>query len=358
MRILIVKTSSLGDIIQAFPVLNDLASRFPEASIDWVVEESISAVVSSHPLIHRAISIPLVQLKKRPFSLESWASIWSSLKELRKEPYQLVFDLQGNCKSGILTFLSRGTKKVGYHLNSVREWPNVLATHARFAVPKEMNIRKQHLSLLQQFFRDKSKKAVEGVRFKIELQELKAIEKVLSRPELQSSLKVMVCPGSKWINKQLPLETLIALLLPVREKYQASFLLVWGSNEEKQYCETIQSRLNECSTIADRMSISTWQYLMNEMALIIAMDSSALHLCGTTSVPSFSVFGPTSSVIFKPMGDQHFAFQGTCPYGRKFHKQCPILRSCETGACVRGLSAEKLFLAFTQWWEAHLRQCQ
>ena len=100
------------------------------------------------------------------------------------------------------------------------------------------------------------------------------------------------------------------------------------------------------SVVVDRLPLPTWQNLMDEVDLVIAVDSSALHLCGTTSTPSFSIFGPTSQRVFKPMGERHFAVQGSCPYGRTFEKQCPVLRSCPTGACIKELTVEELFEAF------------
>ena len=349
LRILIVKTSSLGDIVQSFPVLNYLHRRFPHAAIDWAIEESLASVAASHPLIRRAISVDVKGMKKNWTRLNSWKRLFSSLRSLRKENYELIFDLQGNSKSGAITWLSRGRVKVGFGPKSVREWPNLLGTGVQFEVPREINIRLQHLRLVQQFFQDSSPVEIEGVRFKIDEIERFKLERVLEK--IKSPFKVMVCPGSKWANKQIPLETLISVLDRMVPKFDASFLLIWGSEEERIYCEKIKSRFGERSFLIDRLPLATWQNLMNEVDLVVAVDSSALHLCGTTSTPSFSVFGPTASEIFKPIGSRHFAINGKCPYGRTFPKSCPILRTCPTGACIRELTAEEIFLSFYNWWK-------
>lgn len=309
MKILIVKTSSLGDIIQCFPVLNYLHQIFPNVQIDWVVEDHFANVVHSQPLVHKAIS-------------KKWSAI-------RKESYDYLFDLQGNCKSGWITLIARANIKVGFDFSSVREWPNIFATHIRFAPPKNSNIRLQYLSILEQFFQKKMKR--------------------LSMKRRSSSGKyVMVCPGSKWVNKQLKEETLRSFLQSLYEKYQMQFLFVWGTEDEKRYCEQVMLPGNEI--LPKRLELHEWKNLMNEMKLVIAVDSSALHLCGTTSTPSFSIFGPTKAEVFKPFGKQHFAFQGKCPYERSFQKQCPILRTCSTGACIRDIQTEELVQAFSAWW--------
>lgn len=314
MKILIVKTSSLGDIIQCFPVLHYLHQIHPNVEIDWIVEEPFAPIVQVHPLVKRVI------VKK-----------FSSYHDLRKTHYQYVFDLQGNCKSGLITFLAKANKKIGFSFSSAREWPNILATCTRFSVRKDINIRLQYLSVFEQFFQKKAVNLLESYSLKSKLKQ------------------VMVAPGSKWSNKQLKKETLQAFLTSLEKKYDMCFLFVWGSKEEKEFCEEI--KLTNKTILPSRLPIPEWQALMSEMDLVIAVDSSALHLCGTTKTPSFSVFGPTSAAVFKPLGDPHYAIQGKCPYGRVFLKQCPILRTCPTGACIKDISSDELLEQFSSWWE-------
>lgn len=354
-KILIVKTSSLGDIIQTFPILSYLHRRFPNGSIDWAVEESLASVPAAHPLVRRTFSFDIKGLKKKWFSPDAWSKLFHAFRNLRKETYHYIFDLQGNCKSGVITFCSRGGIKVGLGLRSVREWPNVLATQVRIEISKEMNIRYQHLHLMQQFFKDEELVQIEGVRFKITSSEQQHLDAILNRIELKAPYKIMICPGSKWRNKQIPLDTLALLMRRIQEKLEASFLLVWGDEAEKDYCLGIQKQFLNNSLLIDRLSLACWQNLMSEVNLVLAVDSSALHLCGTTSTPSFSIFGPSSSQVFKPIGQRHCAIQGTCPYHRTFAKTCPILRSCPTGACIRELTAEEIYSVFIRWFEAEIR---
>jgi len=374
MFILIVKTSSLGDIIQAFSVLDDLHRRFPFVAIDWAVEAPFYPIVAAHPLVRRAISL---DIKKRK-------NLWSGMRELRREKYDLVFDLQGNCKSGAITLLSRGKVKVGYSFSTVREWPNVLATDIRFKVSRHQNIRTFYLALMECYFQtprglsknkmkhfDSARQsqiegfrpergnlslcgkgdeegrfgkvaAIRGVRFHIKPEEKEKISRILVK--LPSKLRIMVCPGSQWVNKQLRPQTWIAFLQKIEQAYPVSFLLIWGNEAERTLCEELAARL-KAAFVVDKLPLPTWQNLMDEVDLVIAVDSSALHLCGTTSTPSFSIFGPTSLQVFKPFGQRHFAIQGRCPYKQEFEKQCPLLRSCPTGACIKELTAEALFEA-------------
>lgn len=345
MRIVIVKTSALGDIVQAFDVLDYLHARFPDAQIDWIVEESLASLVSAHPLIRRTIPLNMRGLKKIG---RSWIKIFSQIKNLRSESYDLLFDLQGNCKSGIVSFLCRAKSKIGFGWKSVRERPNMLAMDIRIDVPKQMNIRLHYLQLIQKYFSDESSVQVDGVRFHISEQEKNGVAAIVSKAKT-APMKIMVCPGSKWANKQLSLESLAGFLRKIKADFNPSFFLMWGAESEKALCDQLQTHLSD-SFVIDRLPIPAWQNLMNEMDLVIAVDSSALHLCGTTKTPSFSLFGPTSPVIFKPLGPRHFALQGSCPYNRVFPKACPALRTCPTGACLKSLTPDQLYTPFISWW--------
>ena len=349
--ILIVKTSSLGDIIQSFPVLQFLHEKCPGVRIDWVVEEAFASMVAAHPLIHKAIALDLRGFKKTG----NFRKLLQEIQSLREQSYDCVFDLQKNTKSGFITALARCPMKVGFGWRSVREWPNVLATHQRFEIPMGKNIQSQYLELMQKFFGDEDFERT-GVALKISASEQDLVANIQRAPELSRSVKIMVCPGSRWRNKQLPPETMSKFLAKIDQALDASFVFVGGDLESQEYCQQMRCQFVRNSVVVDNVSVPAWQNLMQRMELVIAVDSAALHLCGTTDTPSFSLFGPTAPKVFKPMGQKHFAMQGVCPYGRTFIKQCPVLRSCLTGSCIRSLDADVVFQAFWGWWQA-LRAC-
>jgi len=336
--ILIVKTSSLGDIVQSFHILSFIHQIFPKAKIDWIVEKKFFSIVAAHPLINRAILID----REKPFF---------SFFQFRKKSYDFLFDLQGNSKSGLITFFAKANIKIGFSSQSVREWPNILSTHFRFHVPKEINIRLQYLSLISQFYEVPVISETNKVLFKMSHEEIYFFNQMMKDEIFTSRIKIMVCPGSQWKNKQVSLQTMSAFLFSLQKKLGASFLLMWGNEQEKQFCQEIQDLFPDNSKIIDKLSFSMWQNLMSQMDLVVAVDSSALHLCGMTHTPSFSIFGPTSPEIFKPIGNQHFSFQGACPYGKTFHKRCPILRSCSTGGCIKNICPDELFSSFSKWWD-------
>src|SRR5487761_2526081 len=101
MRILLVKTSSLGDVVHNLPVASDLRARFPEAGIDWVVEEAYADIPRLHPAISRVIPVALRRGRRSLLSAASWREMAAFRRELRSQAYDLVLDSQGLIKSGL-----------------------------------------------------------------------------------------------------------------------------------------------------------------------------------------------------------------------------------------------------------------
>lgn len=346
MEILIVKTSAIGDVVQAFSTLNYLLKKFPHAKIDWVVEKSASALVLFHPQIRETLILDTKSWRKNLFGKTTHEEMRLFTKQLRSKRYDLLIDLQGNCKSALVALLARAKAKVGFSWKSLAEKPNYLATTHRYFPPDHLSSRAKNLFLAQSFFNDFSTLVPTTLDLKISPEEqsrLKAILSTLSTPRL------MVCAGSKWKNKQLGEETLLALLKMIYGKFVPTFLFIWSNEDEKKSADRLAAHFPGSITLGD-LSLNLWQALMARVEGVLAVDSSALHLCGTTKTPSFSIFGPSSSSFYKPEGKRHVAVQGSCPYGKTFHKRCPILRTCTTGACIRALKAEDLFEQFKRWW--------
>lgn len=344
MNILIVKTSSLGDIIHAFDAINYLKNQFPQSTIDFVVEKPFADLVLNHPSINRVIQVNTREWRKS-FS-KAFYGIRSLRNDLRQKEYDVCFDLQCNMKSGFIVLQVRAKEKVGYGFKTAIEWPNCLFNRIRFNPSKDCNVRDENLYLVKEYFKSKEKIAVSDLKLTITTAEKETIESILRNPIISNKPKVLVCPGSIWKNKQITPDAMKVFLNKLQEHLQCSFILAWGSSKEKEYVEDIKEIFPETSIILEKLSLPCLQNLMSEIQLVIAMDSLPLHLAGTTKVSTFSFFGPSSSFKFMPMGDHHKAFQGTCPYGRTISRRCPVIRTCKTGACLRSVSGDELFNSY------------
>lgn len=304
MKLLIVKTSALGDIIHTFPVLAYLRQKFPKAQIDWVVEKRNAELLEAHPEIDHVLTI---ESKKWPKTLFA--------AHLRKDRYDVVFDLQGNCKSAAVLAQVRAKKRVGFGRKSVAEWPNLLLTSTKINPPKERNIRDDYLAVVQGYYKDNTPFVSPPVE-------------LISDPIDVKKEACLVCPGAAWPNKRLGDAQLIHAL----KQTEGPFLFAWGTDEERIRAAKLAAAVE--GDVLPKLSLPKLQNVMRQCRLVIAMDSLPLHLCGTTHTPSLSFFGPSMASKYAPLGDHHMTVQGMCPYGLTFEKRCPRLRTCQTGRCL------------------------
>ena len=377
MRILIVKTSALGDIIQVFPVVEFLKKHFPKSEIHFVVLEENKELPLAHPLIDKVVI----------FSRKSiWFSFLSSLffgktlsnifskfffnfpgfsngfSVLGKEVYDVVFDLQGNLRSGLITFLAKSPKKVGFGKHSVPEWPNFFFTNLHYEVNKKSNIRAQYLSIVQKYF----KLFLEPFELfpkrllKLNAQERKQKEEEKDlfrrktegeqneKPVLKKRKSILIAPFSKWQSKSLDFDFLVSFLKKIEKKYQPLFLFLQGSEAERKKSLLLASHFGSQAVVLDKMSLPLLQHVMEEVDLVIGMDSCPLHLAMLAKRPTVGFFGPTTASVYGAGNDEgHFlAFGGQCLLKLSFDKRCKPLRNCPQ-RCIDQHNQEELFERFS-----------
>lgn len=136
MRILLIKTSSLGDVIHNLPVVADIRSRFPAAAIDWAVEEALVEIPRLHPGVRRVLPVAWRRWRRSMLAQDSWRALRSMRAALREEPYDFVIDSQGLLKSALLARMARG-RRCGYDAASAREPLAAAFYDATFAVPTD-----------------------------------------------------------------------------------------------------------------------------------------------------------------------------------------------------------------------------
>ncbi|HXF29247.1 MAG TPA: glycosyltransferase family 9 protein, partial [Chlamydiales bacterium] len=285
-------------------------------------------------LVTRVIAI---DLKK-----SSWGELFASFKELRKERYDVVFDLQGNTKTALVTLWARAKDKVGFGFKTAPERINIIATTHQYNPPKGQNIRDDYLFLATSYYKDTAPLS-EAVNFPLSQAEKVIFDEMMSKVHRPLWL---ICPHTAWPNKQLSQVTLHGFLEKITARYHPTFMFLSGNDTEKTISESLVSQFHSAHLL-HKPSFSLLQQIMRQAQLVISMDSFPLHLAATTNTPTYSIFGPSSSRKYAPQGSDHRAFQGSCPYGVKdFEKRCPKLRTCPTGACMKELSADDIFNHF------------
>lgn len=338
MRVLIVKTSSLGDIIQTLPVLEYLHAL--QATVDWIVEAPFAPLLTAHPYLSHCWTVETKRWRRAPLAPKTWEAFRSLRAALRTQLYEVAFDLQGNLKSGLLLSQCRAHVKVGFEKSALPEWPNLLFTHLRFRPPPGYSRREDYLYMVKNFF----KKEAWAPPALLKTTEA---ERAFVESTLEGGEWVGVAPFSAWPSKMVGDAALSALLKRVADR-GVRFLFLSGSSQEKEAAERLASRFS--GRAVEALSLPALQYLLSRLSFLIAMDSLPLHLCATTSTPTFALFGPSRTESYNPSGMRHGAFQAPCPYDMRFERRCPRLRSC-AAPCLKACDVTALLERFERWIE-------
>lgn len=340
---LIVKTSSIGDILHTFDTLSYLKEKHKVDRIDWVVEKPFARLVSSHPYVSNAIIVDTKLWRRNPLSGDSLKQIRDVRNLLRTVSYDAVFDLQGNSKSALFTLWSNSRFKVGYSWNCVPEKTNWFVTYKKISVPLEDNVRKRYLSLVQGFFGDLQEFVPTPTSLKV--------EPVFTLPMKKDGVAIAVCFSSNWSNKRVDEDALVYLCHRLLEIHSCSFYFIWGNEVEKKIAERLADKIPSGAQAVGGLGLPELQMFLSSVDGVIAMDSAPLHLAALTSTPTFSFFGPSKLSVYKPLGDSHHGVQGNCPYGVTFTYRCPKLRSCDTGACIRPANLNRFADPLVEWFK-------
>jgi len=128
-RILIVKLSAMGDVVHALPAVTYLREAAPKAEIHWAVDTRFAELLEGNPGIAKVVSLPIREWKERPGSRAAWREAIDAAGALRGGKYDLAIDLQGNIKSGVVTYLSGAPLRYGFPREAARERQNLWFTN-------------------------------------------------------------------------------------------------------------------------------------------------------------------------------------------------------------------------------------
>jgi heptosyltransferase-1 len=318
----------LGDVIHALPVLPYLESVDPHMEIDWIVEEPFATLLESHPLIRRVHRIH-TKLWRKPGELGTqWRAITGLLRSLRKERYQKVLDLQGNSKSGLLTFLCGAPLRYGFDARAVKEWPNLLATNRRVALGRfDHHITDRSLRIAESAFPGGVRPNPAGPIFSLP-DGAEPVSYSLSRQDLPRPKTIVFHPGASWPTKMWALEHWQELARQVVKKLGADILLTWGNAFELEACRAIQRAAGGRATIWPRCNLPELAALLNRVAAMVGGDTGPLHLAAALGTPTVSLFRVTDCSRNGPRGIRHRCLQAPLQCSPCLKKNCSLDDPC------------------------------
>ncbi len=328
MRILIIKTSSLGDIIHALPVLEYLRQAEPSATIDWVVDEAFADLLSGNPLIDRLLLVAFRRWKKKPFARQTWQEVVAFVKELRQQHYDLIFDLQGNLKSGLVCAFSRAPVKIGFSRQHQQEWLNGLFTSRKVSfLPSDKNAAQRYLRIVSSPF-SLPLESIEPrsdihTSFDDDAYAQQVVELALGYP------LILFHNGTTWTTKLWHADGWKQLADAVLLHYpQTVILLSWGTAEEHLLAEEIAAHLDNRSVLLGKMSLKQFVAVLKRVDLVVGGDTGPIHLAAAVGTPTVSFYRSTDGSLNGPLGRQHLIVQSPLSCTRCLRKACDRDEEC------------------------------
>jgi heptosyltransferase-1 len=288
MNILIIKTSSLGDVVHMLPAITDAAKHIPNINIDWVVEESFQAIPKWHPAVNHVFPVAIRRWRKKIARKETWQEIKTFKQQLQQHQYDVIIDAQGLLKSALITTKAKkwcGGTSIGYNKQSIRE-----PLAARF-YEKVANISYQQHAIL----RNRLLLAY-ALNIKPDLAQLDYGLSNTQFPPIKHTLAspYIVClHGTSKVEKEWSESNWSALVKKMTKKGIACFF-PWGNDREQARALRI-AETNNHAQVLPKCNLETLASILQNAQLVVGMDTGLMHIAaalGKTGIGLYPVTKP------------------------------------------------------------------
>ncbi|MBA1276614.1 MULTISPECIES: lipopolysaccharide heptosyltransferase I [Pseudomonadaceae] len=279
MRVLLIKTSSLGDVVHTLPAVTDAQRAVPGIQFDWVVEEGFAEIPAWHPAVAQVIPVAIRRWRKQPLqTLRSgeWRRFKARLREAR---YDLVIDAQGLLKSAWMTRYVKAPI-AGLDRDSAREPLASRFYDRRYAVPRDQHALERVRQLFAQSL---------GYPVPETIADYGLDRNQLATPGEAPYL--LFLHGTTWPSKHWP-EQYWRELAERMSEFGWAIRLPWGNADEKARAERIADGLAGVSVLP-RLNLGGIAKVVAGARACVAVDTGLGHLAAALDVPSISLYGPT-----------------------------------------------------------------
>lgn len=284
-QILIVKTSSLGDVIHHLPVLADILMHRPEVRFDWVVEEGFTGIPALHPTVDRVIPVAMRRWRRALLSRATWHEIAACRALLQAMPYDLIIDAQGLLKSAIIARQARGVVH-GQDRASAREPLAAAFYDVRHAVSRGQHAvaRNRQLAALSLGYALPDTPPDYGIR---------APQRPL--PQALPEAYLVGLHASSRDSKRWPDAHWVALSRALAEQGLA-LLLPWGTHEERARAEQICAAAPN-ALVLPRLSLAELATLLAGAVAAVGVDTGLVHLAAALGVTTVAIYTDTDPAL-------------------------------------------------------------
>ncbi|GAB4151092.1 MAG: lipopolysaccharide heptosyltransferase I [Planctomycetaceae bacterium] len=342
-RICLIKPSALGDVVQTLPLLPVLKERFPQAEISWVIHHGLRELLEGHPQIDHLISY---------HRHGSWRGCWQLFGELRSRKFDMVLDLQGLLRTGLMTWATASPLRIG--LESSREGAGyachfLLRDTGRF-VPAHLRYWRvaEALGLANR---------TRETHIAISRNDDDWAAQIL---QTNGSPILAVNPGARWATKRWPIEHFAAIAAKAARHFGFSIVILGGSDEtvlasQLEHLLTRFVRNARVENLAGKTSLKQLAAVLRHSDVVLTNDSGPMHLAAGLGTPVLGIFTCTDPVRSGPPGDRHELVTTQLSCANCYKKQCRY-RGRKKMACLEEITVERVWQRFAALVTRHAQQ--
>lgn len=330
MKILIIRRSALGDTIHTLPTAKAIRDKYPDAQIDWVVEDKAAMFVVNNPLLDK---VYIINKKK-----DNIIDFFRLIGEIRKEKYDIVLDTQQLLKSAVIMGLSGGKRKIA--LSDGREFSGFFANEIIKTNRKQFDINyhvvKRNLEMAGylgcntdniQFVLPESSDDVKN-----------RVKNLLAT--LDPNLKtIVICPETTWANKHW---TVAGWQNIIKEFCGKVNIVYTGTLNDNGLCEAILSKFEKDNIInlRGKTNLQELAEVFRYSNVVVSPDSGSAHIAWAVDKPAvITLFFATSGLRTAPFGDKYFYVQAECECSPCMKKRC---KNLDANKCLELINSQKI----------------
>lgn len=332
-NILIIKMSSLGDILHTLPFAAALRKRYPQAKISWLVHPQFAGFVPDKPVIDEVLYFDKVKFKKMGL-LDKIKYFFSMRSMLHSKHFDLVIDMQGLFKSAVLAAISGCSNRIGYC--EMREGSGFIS-RAICGSHSKGHVIERYLDVARYLGAD-----VEKVDFPMPdlTSESRSVQKKLAEQNVTGDYVVFV-PGARWQTKEWPVEHYTELARMILA--EGMQVVLAGGPDDLDKGNKIKELCPEAANLIGQTSLRELAAIIKGCAVYISADTGPLHFAAALKKPLVAMYGPTKADRTGPYGSD----KASVLLSPAACAGC-LKKSCNNWHCMHDITPEMVYKAYKE----------
>ncbi len=315
-NLLIIKPSSLGDIVMALPALTALRKSFPDAKITWLIRPEFATLLKNHPHVTAISIFDRKLLGKAWFHPRAFVSLLSFIRRLRRSKFDAVIDLQGLFRTASLAWLSGCKKRFG--MADAREFAHIFYTCKVARDPDCMHMVDYYLKIVQAITGSKTRARFV---FPHDPDAVDSVSTLLKINDIKTDNYAVFIPGSAHSDKCWPTRRFAALADRISSHFHLS-IAATGTESENDTVETLKNLANvPIANLAGKTSLTELIALLKAAKLVVTNDTGPGHIAAALGTPLVMIFGRSNPARLAPYGNPQSAV-AIEPAGRGLQFNC------------------------------------